>query len=140
MIKCFWLEPTGEQIIEDRTTYPLYRRVDTGEVKKTISAFGVGAMWDAPWYHDGALPEAEIKAKIATGEFAVGKNFLIRRHADERVLVVMTPGGEWVIDQISAQGNFWTRTGVPPNITAHPSIHIIGRYHGWLRNGELVPA
>ena len=50
--------------------------------------------------------------------------------------MLKTPGGDWILDAISSQGNFWTREGEPPNITAHPSI-ITGNYHGWLKNGIL---
>lgn len=31
----------------------------------------------------------------------------------------------------------WTVTGEAPNITMHPSINIMGFYHGWLQNGVL---
>ena len=32
----------------------------------------------------------------------------------------------------------WTRTGVAPKLTAQPSI-LCQDYHGWLRDGVLVP-
>lgn len=57
---------------------------------------------------------------------------------DGHALTVMTPGGEWCIDgPASGSGRPWTRTGTPPKVTASPSIHIIGKYHGWLRDGIL---
>lgn len=61
---------------------------------------------------------------------------------DGRCLVVVTPGGPWVVDGPSrnndgSRGNPWTRTGVVPKVTANPSIHIPGKYHGFLRNGFL---
>lgn len=34
----------------------------------------------------------------------------------------------------------WTVTGEAPNITVTPSINVIGIWHGWIRNGELVEA
>jgi hypothetical protein len=57
----------------------------------------------------------------------------------------MTPGGEWCIDQRSAQGGYWTRDAIPADvatgalltITANPSI-LQPRYHGWLHNGVLT--
>lgn len=56
-------------------------------------------------------------------------------------LWVMTPGGAWCVDGASSSGGpGWTRTGEPPNVTATPSIHVVGRYHGWLRDGALVEA
>jgi hypothetical protein len=72
-------------------------------------------------------------------------------------LIVLTPGGEWNID--SRAGNCklpddrlhrcWVRHGTPPNITvdtigqtcgAGAGSIMAGRYHGFLRNGVLVPA
>lgn len=31
----------------------------------------------------------------------------------------------------------WQVTGEAPNITVVPSIHLVGRYHGFLTNGVL---
>lgn len=65
---------------------------------------------------------------------------------DGRILCVTTPGeGEWVIDGPASDGGRWTRTGDAPNLTVTPSIVVGGvrsaqRYHGWLRDGVLVPA
>lgn len=47
-------------------------------------------------------------------------------------------GVHWDIDGPSSNGNGWTRTGEPPNITASPSILVPG-YHGFLQNGEWTP-
>lgn len=60
---------------------------------------------------------------------------------DGHALQVKTPGGDWDVDGPSVQGGGWTRTGEVPRITVSPSI-LIGhppRYHGWLRDGWLVP-
>lgn len=150
-IRCFWLEPTGEELREacggqncggycERkgycSTYHPLRRVDTGEVFKSFSDAPPGAMVDCTWHHDAARPEAEVLTKVREAG-GVHKVFGLRKHPDGRVIMVKTPGGDWLIDQISSQGSFWTRTGEPPNITASPSI-ICGSYHGWLRNGELI--
>lgn len=135
-IQCFWLEETGEEFKEEHNGathwFRPLRRVDTGEVFKTWAELPPGAMMDCDYLKESALPEAEAKALPAN-------HFRLRKHPDGRVIMVKTPGGDWILDQISSQGNFWTRTGEPPNITAHPSI-IAGDYHGWLRNGVLVPA
>lgn len=32
----------------------------------------------------------------------------------------------------------WTVTGAPPELTVAPSIHVHGRYHGFLQNGVLT--
>lgn len=97
----------------------LYERSDTREL---ISLWGMrvppGAMWDATW---------------------MGDDF---RGPDGRCLCVMTPGGQWLVDGPASNGGRWTRSGRPPKITANPSIAIGNpeRYHGWLRDGVLVPA
>lgn len=98
----------------------LYVRKDTGE-RMTLSAASPGAMWYADWFPD------ELK-----------------RAPDGRVLILKTPGGDWNVDAKSTNGDGWTRTGTPPNVTANPSI-LIGKradgswhYHGWLRDGKLV--
>lgn len=44
---------------------------------------------------------------------------------------------DWDIDQKSSNGEGWVRIGTPPDVTATPSIHIVGDYHGWLRAGRL---
>lgn len=89
----------------------------------TLRDAPAGAMWDAFW-----MPAP-------------------RRGPDGLSLVVRTPGGDWMVDGPShhADGSVqaspgWTRTGTVPHVTASPSIlmHRDG-YHGWLRDGRLVP-
>lgn len=69
--------------------------------------------------------------------------------ADGNCICVKTPGGVWCVDGRSWKDGKvhnerpWTRTGTPPKITVHPSIHIKGAdeqtiYHGWLREGVLT--
>lgn len=31
----------------------------------------------------------------------------------------------------------WRVTGAPPRITVHPSINMVGQYHGWLKDGVI---
>jgi hypothetical protein len=60
---------------------------------------------------------------------------------DGHTLSVLTPGGIWIIDGPTSKGTRpWSRTGVPPKVTVHPSINFEGSYHGWLRDGVLSPA
>lgn len=96
-------------------TQRLYLRQDTGALC-TLAEATPGAMWDAQWYP--------------------------RKGPDGRCLVVMTPGGEWMVDAPSSSGEPWKRTGEVPKITAHPSILINNRggpdYHGWLTDGVLI--
>jgi len=67
-------------------------------------------------------------------------DWMHRRGPDGRCLVLVLPdGGTWFIDGPSSNGHGtgWTRTGIPPEVTANPSIYT-GKYHGWLRNGVLT--
>jgi hypothetical protein len=120
-IACFWVEKDGDAWV----------RKDTGERQPYPGAFGIGAMWDAvPNYREHEI--ARGGADRGDGHFPV----------------VLTPGGEWVIDGCAysdgaARPCPWTREGDPTRpetFTAHPSIHFPGRYHGWLRAGFLVDA
>ncbi len=84
----------------------------------TLREAPIASMWDADWMH--------------------GIDLYCREGIS---LHLKLPGnGEWCIDGPSQQtpnGKGWTRTGTPPLITASPSIHWPGVYHGWLQNGVL---
>jgi hypothetical protein len=142
-IKCFFIEPTrkkrprvitwagGEkQTIKDT----LYRRTDTGDLD-TISGFGPGAMWFAPW-----LDQIYCNPQL------------------QHVVVVRTPGGDWTIDgqannctmpddRKQEKHHCWIIEGSsPPAITVSKSgitcgagggSILQGRYHGFLRDGYL---
>ncbi len=53
-----------------------------------------------------------------------GRNWPIMWHT--RQPAAGTPGARWLV------------TGQPPNLTVTPSINVVGVWHGWIRNGELV--
>jgi hypothetical protein len=94
----------------------LYQRSDHVTLMTTLAEAPIGALWDADWYN--------------------------WKGPDGRCLVLKTPGGDWVIDGPSSsndgsKGPPWTRTGEVPMVTASPSIHFPGKFHGWLRNGIL---
>jgi hypothetical protein len=95
----------------------MYRRVDRPTFMTTLRTAPVGSMWIGDWYTKFKGP-------------------------DGRCLVVKTPGGDWIIDGPS-RGNDgsqtfpWKRTGEIPRVTVTPSIHIPGKYHGWLKDGFL---
>lgn len=110
-------------------TEHVYRRVDTG-ADTTLRDAPAGAMYRAPWYTRlaGAAPDGDP-------------------------LCVKTPAGQWCIDECAtdcpyysrpterpAGHHCWTRQGTPPDVTAAPSIHFPGLYHGWLKAGELTDA
>lgn len=58
-------------------------------------------------------------------------------------LVVLLPGPNYfMVDgqcYSSEKGYYdaWTVSGKTPVITVSPSIHIFGRYHGWLKDGVI---
>lgn len=144
-IKCFFVENTGKRTdwfevkdengkILGRTQHTIWRRTDTGEEVENISDLPAGAMWFADW-----LDDTFCKPQLA------------------HVLVVKTPGGDWVVDsQASNCGmpedsrqqkhHCWIIEGELPNITVSKngktcaagggSIQT-GNYHGFLRNGYL---
>ncbi len=143
-IQCFFIEPLeamwnfhmtdgtyriGGQDLHDAggwtKAHPLYRNPATGE--ENVRHDMVGAMFYCDWL-EGMPPEDQAAMGIYPGP-------------DGRVLGVMTPGGQWIIDQTANNGPKdragWTRTGSPPNVTAHPSILQGDRYHGWLKDGWL---
>ncbi|MDE2097969.1 MAG: hypothetical protein KGL39_12020 [Patescibacteria group bacterium] len=76
---------------------------------------------------------------------------------DGRTLMVMTPGGQWMVDGVASnctkpndtEHRCWIRHGTPPSITVDKNGNtcaagagsiLCGSYHGFLRNGELSPA
>lgn len=116
-------------------TEPTYRRQDSAEIM-TLREAPVGAMWFAPFYDQITRPQLA--------------------HA----LVVKTPGGDWVVDsqasnctipedRLQERHHCWVISGELPAITAGKngktcaagagSIQA-GSYHGFLRDGYLVPA
>ena len=111
----------------------LYKRGDNGEVLEfDRRKIPPGAMWYADWMND----------------FHTGP--------DGRCLVVMTPGGEWIIDSRASnctmpndkEHKCWIRHGTPPMVTvdktggktcaAGAGSIIAGNYHGFLVNGEFT--
>jgi hypothetical protein len=110
----------------------IYRRTDTGELV-TLHEKRPGMMWDAWW-----MPERY-------------------RGPDGRCLMVILPNGhEWMIDGRASnctkpddwQHRCWVRHGDPPHLTvdkngvtcqAGAGSILAGDYHGFLRNGRLVP-
>lgn len=121
--KCdyIFLDEDEWQIFPER----IFRDPNTGNLHELCDV-PAGAMWDARWWMD---PDKNLKYEDGW----VGPDGLS--------LYVMLPNRcEWFIDGMannSKDKHGWIRTGVPPMITANPSI-LAADYHGWLRNGELV--
>ena len=88
-----------------------------------VAGWEAGMMWPSELY----------------GPSDAGYSVVLRRHRD-------AAGHEWPIvwhtrSRADEAGDpMWTVTGTPPAITVAPSIHVIGVWHGWIRNGELVEA
>lgn len=90
----------------------LYKRSDNDHVT-TLGDAPVGAMWFADW---------------------MSKPF---HGTDGHCLVVKLPDGyEWMVDGPAKDGGRWIRTGVPPLVSASPSI-VTPNWHGFLTNGIL---
>ena len=123
----------------------LWRRVDTGEIKRRISDFPVGAMWCASWLY------SETR-KGAGGRQLYGWDW---DNQFESPLIVKTPGGDWDIDSRASNCTLpndrthrcWVRHGQPPNIhvdksgltcAAGAGSIMCGNYHGFLHNGQLT--
>lgn len=102
------------QVFVDR----IYKRSDTG-AEIVLREAGPGAMWDAFWMPDQW------------------------KGPDGMCVAVKLPGGHvWMIDGPSQQNKnpgAWTRSGTVPKLTASPSILVPDLYHGWLKEGVLVP-
>lgn len=130
-IKCFLVEPLereGQNHIEQ------WKNVETGEIIRVDSHWNlpVGAMYYAPWL----------------------ENVKEWQGPDGKSLIVITPGGAWMIDSRASnctrpedtEHKCWVRHGIPPNITVDKNGNTcnagagsiqMGSYHGYLRNGFL---
>lgn len=126
-IVCFMVEPYDEITDVNGVEWFRLRRVDTGE------PVGVGI--STGLYRD-----------IPDGAMMLVKHYENSHHrpgpvkdGDQDHLLVKTPGGVWCTGCPATQsGAHWSVEGEPPRVTAHPSI-ISGDYHGWLRDGKLIP-
>ncbi len=123
-IKCFMVEADGQG----------HWRTGPEFDWKTMDELPSGAMYFADWYQ--------------------------RKGPDGHHLIVKTPEGLWHVDGRASnctrsddnEHRCWVRHGVPPNVTVNKNGDTCGcgcsigipwpsmRYHGFLRNGELVPA
>jgi hypothetical protein len=146
--KCYMIEPVFSETEKDSRGNPKvikYQRSDTGEEHEFPHQFSPGAMFYCPWIENRIKrnkPDDPFK-----GDYHLGN--------DGRVLAVITPGGQWIIDSRCSncgspndnEHHCWVRHGGPPNITVDKngltcsagagSIQC-GHYHGFLKNGELT--
>ena len=86
------------------------------------------------WFLD--VPPEELKERHLTAQY-------FAQNAGRKPLVVMLPGRTYFLVDgqcfSDAKGHYdaWTVTGDPPNISVHPSINVVGRYHGFITNGVI---
>jgi hypothetical protein len=124
-----------EKALRSSGTAHSWVRKDTGEEFKCLRDAPPGALWRVPWYeaHD------------------------IHCGFDGQSWFCLTPGGTWHIDGRANNctkpdddtHRCWVRKGEAPNFTvgkdgptcsAGAGSILCGSYHGFLRNGYLVPA
>lgn len=111
----------------------IYKRQDTGE-PVTLREAPPGAMWWATW---------------------CPKNMYWDNKEDENLCVKLPDGTDWMVDSRCNNCTLpedrahrcWVREGAPPNVTAGKNGYTCSagagsiaspRWHGFLRNGELV--
>jgi len=101
-----------EFVDEDRWQYNrnIVMRCPKTKRKFTLDELPAGAMWYDDWWPGEPGPD--------------GKHLYVR----------LPCGSTWHLDD---SRKLWTRTGVPPLVTASPSILTPG-YHGFLQNGVLT--
>jgi hypothetical protein len=142
---CEWCgAATGLLRPQSTSSGSFWRRVDTGEVKRRIADFGIGAMWFATWYERGDTPPGQV--------VQYGWDW---DNQYEPPLMVATPGGDWNIDSRASNCTLkddrlhrcWVRHGTPPNITVGKAGFTCaagagsiqsGTYHGFLRDGQFT--
>lgn len=97
-----------------------------------------GTMW-----HDATIGDVPAGSERPPNGF-LSVQFYRDHSGKRRALWVRLPDGhDFCVDSAcydrgrDPNGNGWTVTGEPPNITVSPSINCVGSYHGWLQNGVL---
>lgn len=91
-----------------------------------------GDIWPMP------IEDPEIQAYYEKHVFSL--EYLRDWNGKRPALMICLPGaGPRILDQKWRDSQHgWTITGLPPRLTASPSIHILDKYHGWLRDGVLT--
>lgn len=97
----------------------LYSGCPDGELR-ILRDLPIGALWDASWLAD----TEDGRARYAG--------------PDGKAWCVMLPGqNDWLVYGPSKDGKKWEITGLPPNITAVPSIGA-PTYHGHIQGGVIT--
>lgn len=131
-VECFLVEHVQEEGMPEELAY--WRRADTKAALRDYS---------------GDLVRSRMLLPPGSMWWAEGMHHTVNRHRyrfDKCLLVMLPNGSWWNIDGPScdrgvySSAPVWTRTGVAPKVTVSPSIHVVGSYHGWLRDGYLEDA
>jgi len=91
---------------------------------------------DGRWYAYADGPEDLRHPLTIAPEHADATPVLVALPGDSRPHCLHAPtlgSGGW-----GPSG--WQVSGELPRLTVSPSIHVVGVWHGWLRDGVLVPA
>lgn len=140
-IKCFLIVP----VYDVRGGIIRWSNPETNEEHEFIHQFSAGAMFYCPWLERRVAREAEVTPP---------SSHWCHLGIDGRVLGVLTPGGEWIIDSRASNCTMpddnahscWVRHGIPPYVTvdkrgnsckAGSGSIDTGRYHGKLTSGYL---
>jgi hypothetical protein len=87
-----------------------------------------GDMWFEPWY-----------LQSDHERYYLSDYYLNNVKGKRPPIVVRLPSGrDFCVDgRTRGDSSGWVVTGDAPNITVHPSINHVGKYHGWLQSGML---
>lgn len=92
------------------------------------------------WTHDGDLDDDDHIERVG--------DFFWEQKDRGRVLVVAIPCSsksgwtysKWTIDHKNHCDAQWSWNGNEDRPTLNPSLHAVGVWHGWVRDGQLVEA
>ena len=120
-IKCFFVEDTGRYEAFERRDdagdliasgeRPIWKRTDTGEEFNSLGDLPAGAMWFADWLDDLYQPQLD------------------------HVLVVKTPGGDWVIDSQASNCTMPAALIHEDGKEYHPKKQV--DHHCWIIHGSV---
>jgi len=103
-----------------------------GEHQRPWNDLPPGSYWTIPLIDLEEKEKTWLSVRPLSPEFyASGRDY---------VTWITLPGGaEWSPDFLSSESHQgWVTTGTLPTITVQPSVHQIGRYHGYIINGEVT--
>lgn len=95
-------------------------------------------------------PPIQMTRRVQPSDFVTAGDFCwFVNHERRRLLVLAIPyhgavnkwiHSEWTIDHKNECGAQWGWNGNEDAPTLTPSLHAVGVWHGWVRDGKLVEA